>query len=105
MYNLRKIVLVSLTLTILGTTFPGIASDTDAPPFLIYVDPETGKYTKKKPEHVATPEQPQQTSSVTNTPRQVPSQTKIFPVFIIAGGVLLGSHLLSRIFASTNKSS
>jgi hypothetical protein len=89
---------VILALTALPLTLA--ASDTDSPPFLIYVDPVTGKYTQKKPEHESTP---QQSSSDTKTSRQLPPVTQIFPAFLIAGGLLLGSHLLSRILVSVKK--
>ncbi|NNE38845.1 MAG: hypothetical protein HKN08_11115 [Gammaproteobacteria bacterium] len=103
MCKLRKIVLITLALVTLGTAIPGIASDTDAPPFLIYVDPITGKYTKKRPEHEAAPQQTQTDKAVTNIPRQYPPETQIFPAIILAGGLLLGSHLLSRVLIGIKK--
>jgi hypothetical protein len=97
MHNFKKIALVTLTLATLCTSIPVIGSDTDAPPFLIYVDPVTGKYTKKKPEHVATalPSQTKETSL--NSPRPTPPTTSIAPAFLITGVLLLGSQVLARI--------
>lgn len=77
-----------------------IASDTDAPPFLIYVDPVTGKYTKKKPEHETSPQQTETISSASNIPAPDPPPTRLAPAFLMAGGLLLSSYVLSRVIAN-----
>lgn len=92
-------VVLALSLTPVFVT----GSDTESEPFMIYVDPLTGKYTKQKPEHETTTQQTQTNSAMSNTLRSDPLETKLTPAFLIAFGLLLSSHLLSRMLVSLRK--
>jgi UTP-glucose-1-phosphate uridylyltransferase len=71
-----------------------IASDRDVEPYLLYVDPVTGKYTTSKPGHESTDNpEPVETNTVTTMVEK--PRAEITPVLIISGGILL----ISQIFA------
>ena len=80
-----------------------IASDRDTPAFLIYVDPETGKYTKKKPEHDISPQEAETGSADSDITRPDLPASQLGPAFLIAVGLLLTSHVLSLLLVSFRK--
>ena len=51
MQKLRPMVCALLILGSLAGMAPVQASDRDIPPYMIYIDPETGKYTTTPPGH------------------------------------------------------
>ena len=72
------------------------ASDRDVDPYLIYIDPVTGKYTTQKPGHDTTTPVTQSDSSVNKSVKSTPlAKTALTPLFVISGGMLLFSYLLA----------
>jgi hypothetical protein len=72
-----------------------IASDRDVDPYMIYIDPETGKYTTQKPGHDKPGNDsisPIDTQKETST---APAVTPLTPALFISGGLILLSHLLA----------
>jgi len=71
------------------------ASDRDTEPYLLYVDPVTGKYTTQKPGHV--PANPIQNTEpgAEITGNTSPSETGFIPILVIIGGLLISSYLFA----------
>ncbi len=100
---MRSLFVVGLIMALSFTSVIVTGSDTESEPFMIYVDPLTGKYTKQKPEHKTTTQQTQTNSTVSNIPRPNPPVTPLSTGFFIAGGLILASHLLSRMLVGLRK--
>jgi len=100
---LRSLFVVGLVVALSLTPVFVTGSDTESEPFMIYVDPLTGKYTKQKPEHQTSTQQTQINTTVSNIPRPNPPVTPLTTAFFITGGLLLTCHLLSRILVGLRK--
>jgi hypothetical protein len=72
-----------------------LASDRDVDPYLIYVDPITGKYTTQKPGHETTTSTQDADTKASINLNPVQAKTRFTPVLIMTGGILLFSHLLA----------
>ena len=77
------------------------ASDTDAQPFLIYVDPVTGKYTKSNPGHEVPLQKQEQLAMDKYYRATVPTPTPLAPAIMICGVLLLVSHLTANLLVKT----
>jgi hypothetical protein len=83
------------------------ASDRDIDPYLLYVDPVTGKYTTTKPGHEST-DKTESVESKTTTPLETMTsatmdnkpRAKITPVLTISGGLLLLSQIIALLLTS-----
>jgi hypothetical protein len=79
-----------------------IASDRDVEPYLLYVDPVTGKYTTTKPDHESTKTtEPVETNTATTIVEK--PRAEITPVLIISGGILLISQLFALLLTTIRK--
>jgi hypothetical protein len=79
-----------------------IASDRDVEPYLLYVDPVTGKYTTSKPGHESTDNSEPVETKVASTMVKKP-RAEITPVLIISGGILLLSQLFALLLTTFRK--
>ena len=71
------------------------ASDRDVDPYLIYIDPVTGKYSTQKPGHTTTPTQQVDIETSVVSDAVPASGAPLGTIFVLSGGILLTSHLLA----------
>lgn len=90
-----SIIVIMLLLSMAGHVMQAQASDTESEPFMIYVDPETGKYTTTKPDKTPLPG----TSTTGNQPTPLqtlrPETTPWLPAAMGSIGLLLCCYLLA----------
>jgi len=75
-----------------------VASDSDSEPYLIYIDPITGKYTQRPPTHSAVAKDE---LTIQGTTAQPIFYTRPSQVLLISGGLIFLSHLIATLFALT----
>jgi hypothetical protein len=102
-FSLLRLLIV-IVVSVSAIYQPVNASDTDSEPFMVYIDPVTGKYTTQKP-HINTnigkdPETRENTPAKTG-----PETTELAPAFITGGGMLIFSYLLALVLSRTSRRS